>query len=76
MSVAELYCPSLGKSYPVLMNVWPETAQLYGMSRFSVYEAINSGAIASIRIGGRIKVPTALALEQLGIKVELTPPGR
>jgi len=56
--------------------VWPETAQLYGMSRFSVYEAINSGAIPSIRIGGRIKVPTALALEQLGIKVELTPPGR
>lgn len=45
------------------------------MSRFQSYEAVKRNDVPSIRIGGRIKVPTAKLLERLGITVELIPQG-
>jgi excisionase family DNA binding protein len=41
------------------MNIWPETARALGISKASAYKAIECGEIPSIRIGGRILVPTA-----------------
>jgi excisionase family DNA binding protein len=41
-----------------------EAGKLLGLSRGSVYEAIRTGQIPSIRVGRRILIPRA-ALEQL-----------
>ncbi len=70
---ATLYFPAFGRSLPVLLDVWPATGELLGMSRFQTYEAVKRNDVPSIRVGGRIKVPTALLLDHLGITVELIP---
>lgn len=64
-----LYVPALGRSLPVLLDVWPATGELLGMSRFQTYEAVKRQEIPSFRIGGRIKVPTAVLLDRLGIDI-------
>jgi len=70
---ATLYVPAFGRSLPVLLDVWPATGELLGISRFQTYEAVKRNDVPSIRVGGRIKVPTAMLLDRLGIMVELTP---
>ncbi|MEJ7772457.1 MAG: hypothetical protein WKF51_11200 [Geodermatophilaceae bacterium] len=70
---AALYVPAFGRSLPVLLDVWPATGGLLGMSRFQTYEAVKRNDVPSIRVGGRIKVPTAMLLDRLGIPVETTP---
>ncbi len=70
---AELYVPQLGRSLPLLLNVWPDAGELLGLSRFCAYAAVKTGEIPSIRVAGRVKIPTARLLEQLGITMESTP---
>ncbi|MCU0267314.1 MAG: helix-turn-helix domain-containing protein [Acidimicrobiales bacterium] len=44
-----------------------EVAELLGLSRNSVYDAVRTGAVPSIRIGRRYLVPTARLAEMLGL---------
>jgi excisionase family DNA binding protein len=44
------------------------TADLFGISRGSAYEAVRRGELPSIRIGHRIVVPTAALLRLLGVE--------
>jgi excisionase family DNA binding protein len=46
------------------LNLYPEVAAIMGLSRDSVYKAAAAGELPVIRIGRRIKVPTA-ALRKL-----------
>jgi hypothetical protein len=41
---------------------------IYGLSRNASYAAARRGEIPTIKIGGRIKVPTAAIRQQLGLK--------
>lgn len=41
------------------------TAQLLGVSRELAYRGVRAGDIPSIRVGGRIRVPTAALLRML-----------
>jgi hypothetical protein len=41
------------------LPVWPDTGQALGLSRSATYDAVNRGDIPTLRIGGRILVPTA-----------------
>lgn len=43
-----------------------QAAELLGISRGSAYQAVHSGEIPSLQIGGRILVPRARLLEMLG----------
>jgi hypothetical protein len=43
-------------------------AQAFGIGRNAGYEAVKAGQIPSIRIGGRICVPTAPLRKMLGIE--------
>lgn len=45
-----------------------EAGQLLGLSRSSAYQAAQRGEIPTLRIGGRILVPTAPLLEMLGLR--------
>lgn len=49
------------------MNVWPDTGKALGLSRASTYEAVRRGDIPSIRVGGRVLVPTAGLRRMLGL---------
>lgn len=42
-----------------ILNLWPTTGRLLGLSRQSTYDAATRGDIPTIRIGRRILVPTA-----------------
>ena len=42
-----------------------EAGRLLGMGRSASYEAVRSGALPSIKIGGRYKVPKAVLLRLL-----------
>jgi hypothetical protein len=46
------------------LNLWPETGQILGLSKQSVYNAARCGEIPTIRLGKRLVVPTA-ALRRL-----------
>ncbi len=52
----------------------PEAADLLGLGRNSVYEAIHQGKIPSIRVGTRILVPRAALLKFAGESRELPSP--
>ena len=43
-----------------------ETRQLLGIGRTAAYEAVRSGEIPSVRVGGRLLVPVASLLRLLG----------
>lgn len=49
------------------MRVWPDTGQALGLSKASTYEAVARGDIPSIRIGGRLLVPTAALRRMLSM---------
>jgi excisionase family DNA binding protein len=42
-------------------------AKAFGIGRNAAYDAVKSGAIPSVRIGGRICVPTAPLRKMLGM---------
>jgi excisionase family DNA binding protein len=44
---------------PVLVPVWPETAQMLGIGRSTVFRLIADGELPSVRIGRRRLVPVA-----------------
>jgi hypothetical protein len=41
------------------MSVWPEVGKALGLSRAATYNAVSRGDIPSIKIGGRLLIPTA-----------------
>ena len=41
------------------LTIYPETAQILGLSKSSVYAAAERGEIPTIRVGRRLLVPTA-----------------
>jgi excisionase family DNA binding protein len=43
-------------------------AEFLGLGKSAVYEALRTGAIPSLRIGRRIRIPSHALLEQTGIK--------
>ena len=45
-----------------------EAAEFLGFGRNAVYEAVRTGAIPSLRIGRRIRIPSHALLEQTGIR--------
>lgn len=47
--------------------VWPDTAHILGIGRATAYAGVRSGEIPSIRVGGRIVVPTAALRRLLGL---------
>lgn len=53
--------------YPATITV-EQAGQLLGISRSSAYRGVNRGEIPSIRIGGRIIVPTGKLLDLLGLQ--------
>lgn len=46
----------------------PVAASLLGIGRNAAYEAVRRGEIPSVRLGGRIRVPTAAIRKMLGIE--------
>jgi hypothetical protein len=61
--------PDIRKELIENLTVSVETAgKAFGLSRGSAYEACKTGDIPSIRIGGRIAVPTAALRKMLGIE--------
>jgi excisionase family DNA binding protein len=44
-----------------------EVAVAYGIGRQSAYQAVRAGEIPSIRIGGKIRIPTAMVRRDLGL---------
>lgn len=67
----ELWVPALGRSLPLTLAVYPDAAELLGMSRFSAYAAVRAGDVPCLRIGRRILVPTATLLKQLGLTIDV-----
>jgi len=51
-----------------------ETAELLAIGRSTAYGGIHSGQIPSIRVGTRIRVPTAAVLRLLQLEVEVEVP--
>ncbi len=49
------------------LTLWPEVAEILGLSKVSVYKAAKRGEIPTIRIGKRILVPTADLRRMLGL---------
>lgn len=47
----------------------PVAGRILGISRNAAYEAAKRGEIPTIRLGGRVLVPTAALLEMLGRRV-------
>lgn len=70
---ARLHVPALGLDLPVLMEV-PEAGALGGFSRYASYRAAREGALPTLRIGQRLRVPTATWLDQLGLAYEPVQP--
>lgn len=49
-----------------VIRVWPEAAELLGISKASAYRAAEEGQIPTLRIGRRILVPVPALLALLG----------
>ena len=47
-----------------------EVAELFGIGLSAAYKAVKTGEIPSIRIGGRILIPTAALRRMLGLDEE------
>lgn len=47
-----------------------DAAAIFGIGRNAAYEAVKQGSIPSLRIGGRIMVPTARVREMLGLDAQ------
>jgi excisionase family DNA binding protein len=55
--------------YPVTITV-EEAAELVGMSRSAAYRAAARGQLPTVRLGRRLRVPTAKFLSMLGLEPE------
>jgi excisionase family DNA binding protein len=44
-----------------------EAAELLGVSRWAIYDAVNRGDLQAVRVGTRIRVATAPLLASLGL---------
>ena len=51
------------------MDLWPDVAHAFGISRSSVYAAAASGEIPTIRLGRRLLAPTAAIRKMLRLDV-------
>jgi hypothetical protein len=51
-----------------VIPLWPETGRVLGLSRGAVYSAAKSGDIRTIRVGKRLKVPTAWLKAKLDLQ--------
>jgi len=49
------------------VDVYPTAAEALGLSRAATYEGVARGEIPSIRVGRRIRVPTAALRRMLGL---------
>lgn len=49
-----------------VIRVWPEAAELLGLSKASAYRAAESGQIPTLRLGRRLLVPVPRLLAMLG----------
>lgn len=67
-----VYVPALGRSLPLLVSV-TEAGELAGLTRRIAYVLAGDGTIPVLRVGARLRVPTAAWLARLGIDIELTP---
>lgn len=47
------------------LNLWPETAEILGLSRGATFQAAKRGEIPTIRIGRRLLVPKAALAKML-----------
>ena len=56
------------EDFPPTMSV-ERAGQLLGLSRSSAYRAVERGELPTIRLAGRMHVPTARLLEMLGYSV-------
>lgn len=52
------------------VSVWPEAGRALGLGRNATYDGVKRGDIPSLKIGGRIVVPTATLRRMLGIEKE------
>lgn len=66
---AQLYVPALQACLPLVISV-PEAGRLARMPRSRAYLAAQEGTIPTLRVGQRLKVPTARWLAQLGLDCE------
>ena len=48
------------------IRVWPDAAELLGVSKDAAYRAAASGQIPTLRLGRRLLVPVPKLLEMLG----------
>jgi len=48
-----------------------EYRKIIGLSKNPAYEAVKRGDVPSIRVGGRIRIPTAPLKQMLGLTQEL-----
>jgi excisionase family DNA binding protein len=49
------------------LEVWPETAQILGISRQLAYDGVRDGSIPAFKIGSRWLVKTAELRRKLGL---------
>jgi excisionase family DNA binding protein len=52
------------------MNLYPEVAEILGLSKATVYAAAASGEIPTFRVGRRLLVPTAAIRRMLRLDPE------
>ena len=48
-----------------------EAAELLGVSRWAVYDAVRRGEIEAVRVGSRIRVATLPLLRRLGLSTQV-----
>ena len=51
------------------MRLWPDAGRALGLSRSATYQAAQRGDLPTIRIGGRLLVPTAALRRLLSMDV-------
>lgn len=59
--------PSVAREWPPTISV-EEAAELVGIGRNAAYRSAATGELPAIRIGRRLRVPTARLLELLGLR--------
>lgn len=65
-----LWCPQLGRSFPLSLTV-PQAALAVGQSERTMYRAWQAGTLLGVKLtGGDIRIATTQLLEMHGLKVE------
>jgi excisionase family DNA binding protein len=49
------------------VSIWPTAARALGVGRSTAYEAAREGTIKTIKVGRKLRVPTAWLKAQLGL---------